>query len=76
MRYTCKADMFMNQSDDLEETWIKLLKIAKMCEVKIQNEKGLWLYVYGLQECDINAFKIIAEEERLAIDEYDLDLWG
>lgn len=73
MRYTCKADMFMNQLDDLGETWKKLLSIAKMCEVKIQHEKGLWLYVYGLQECDINAFKLIATEERLAIDEYDLE---
>lgn len=73
MRYTCKTDMFMNQSDDLEETWKKLLSIAKICDVKIQNEKGLWLYVYGLRECDINAFKLIATEERLAIDEDDLE---
>lgn len=73
MRYTCKADMFMNQLDDLGETWKKLLSIAKMCEVKIQHEKGLWLYIWGKEECDVNAFKYFAAKDNLAIDEDDLE---
>lgn len=74
--YLCYGSLIMKQSisnEIMKETLNKLYDIAKFCDVKIYCDKALWLYIWGKEECDVNAFKYFAAKDNLAIDEDDLE---